>query len=330
MNRQEPTLSVLLPTDSLATVATVLSAFRAQDGGERLEIVIAAPESAGITGDEPELQGFCRVQVVHVDDVSRMPAARARAVRAATAPLLLFAESHAYPRPGYLQALLDAHRASWAVVGPAIGNANPDSLVSWSSLLMDYGPWIDYAERGPKDDVPGHNSVYKRSVLMGLDSRMDELMTADSIMHSELRRAGYELAMEPDAVVDHLNVSGFYWAMRERFQSGRAFGTVRARNWSSPRRLVYTFASPAIPFVRLRRALSDIRRTGRSRQLLPQLLPVLTTALLVSAAGEAVGYAFRKKGSLFLLYDMELHKTHYLGRTDRKLERHAEASVTWA
>ncbi len=219
-----------------------------------------------------------------------------RAVRAATAPLLLFAESHAYPRPGYVQALLKAHRERWVVVGPAIGNANPDSLVSWSSLFMDYGPWVDYAESGPMHDVPGHNSVYKRSILMALDSRMAELMTADSIMHGELRRAGYELAMEPEAVVDHLNVSGFYWALRERFQSGRAFGAVRARNWSPPRRLAYTLASPLIPFVRLRRMLSDIRRTGRSEQLLPQVLPVLTLSLFVSAAGEAVGYATPQEG----------------------------------
>lgn len=320
MTPLEPSLSILLVTDSLATVATVLSAFREQDGSEQLEVVIAAPRDAAITGDEPELDGFCRIQVVQVDDVSNMPAARVRAVRAATAPLLLFAESHAYPRPGYVRALLEAHRESWVVVGPAIGNANPESLVSWSSLFMDYGPWVDYAKRGPMHDVPGHNSAYKRSVLLGLDSRMAELMTADSILHSELRRAGHELALEPDAVVDHLNVSGFYWALRERFQSGRAFGTVRSRDWSPPRRLAYTLGSPLIPFVRLRRMLSDIRRAGRSRQLLPQLLPVLTVSLLVSAAGEMVGYALRRKGSLELLYDMELHKTWYLGRADRKLE----------
>ena len=275
----------------------MLAAFRAQEGGERLEIVIAAPESAAITGDEPELHGFCRVQVVPVDDVSSMPAARARAVRAATAPLLLFAESHAYPRPGYVQALLEAHRGAWVVVGPAIGNANPDSLVSWSSLFMDYGPWVDYAERGPKHDVPGHNSVYKRSILMALDSRMAELMTADSIMHGELRKAGYELAMEPDAVVDHLNVSGFYWAMRERFQSGRAFGAVRARHWSPPHRLAYTLASPLIP---VRPPPADALGHPANwalRQLLPQLLAGADSlALLVSAAGEAVGYATRRKG----------------------------------
>ena len=318
MSIEPPVLSLLLVTDSLATVRTVLAAFLAQAGADRLEIVIAAPTDAGVTGAEPELQGFAWVQVVNLDSVDNLPAARVRAVRAATAPLLLFAESHAYPRAGYLKALVQAHREPWAIVGPAIGNANPASLMSWTNLFMDYGPWVDYATRGPKHDVPGHNSVYKRSILIGLGPRLDELMTADTIMHGELRKAGHELAMEPAAVVDHLNVSDFYWALRERFQSGRAFATARSSHWSPLRRVAFTAASPLIPLVRLRRVLRDIRRTGRSRQLLPRLLPTLLLALSVSAAGEALGYALGRTGGCRLLYDMELHKTRYLGRSDRR------------
>jgi len=325
MDANAPVVSILLPTDSLATVRSVLAEFRTQAGSERVELVLTVPRGTAVAGDEPELEGFGSVQIVEVEQAWNVPAARARAIRAARAPLVVFAETHSYPRPGYLQALVTAHENPWAVVGPVITNANPQSLVSWACLLLDYGPWLDRAERGPHDDVPGHNAAYKRDVLTALGARLDELVAADNLMHAELRAAGHELAMEPDAVVEHLNVSRFSAAMRERFEAGRNFAAIRARQWPRSRGLAYALGSPLIPIVRLRRALAHIRRVARSSELLPQLLPVLSAALVVSAAGEALGYAFRTPGNDALLFDLEMHKMRYLRRSDQELWERRDA-----
>jgi hypothetical protein len=316
-----PAVSILLPTDSLATVRAVLAAFASQAGIEQAELVLAVPCASGVSGAEPELRCFCSVRVVEVDEAWNVPAARAAALRAAGAPVVVFAETHAYPRPGYLRALLAAHEQGWTVVGPAIANANPASLVSWALLYLDYGRWVEPVRPGAYDDVPGHNAAYKRAALLALGASLDGLMPADNLMHRELRARGHRLAMEPEAVVDHVNVSSFKPALRERFHAGRVFAMFRARDWPPYRRLAYTLGSPAIPLVRLSRTLSNMRRTGRSRQLLPRILPVLTAALLASAAGEAIGYTLRRPGDRRTLYNMELRKLDYLDARDRLAER---------
>ena len=312
-----PEVSVLLPTDSFETVEKILACLRAQPRAGRLEIVLVAPPSSGLEDGDARVHGFASVQVVEATDVTALPRARARALRAARAPLVLFAETHAYPNAEYLDRLIEAHAGPWPVVGPSIGNANPDSLMSWASLLMDYGQWVEHEGRGVIPDVPGHNSLYKRAALLELDD-LDELMTADTIMHAEFRARGQELFLEPAARVDHLNVSQLRWVLVERFESGRTFAGMRARGWSWPRRLAYALGSPLIPVVRFRRIRSHLRRC-RDAPSLGRLAPALVTALCVSAFGEFVGYLLGR-GKTHNLYDMELHKVRYVGRREREIE----------
>ena len=49
-------------------------------------------------------------------------------------------------------------------------NANPKSAISWANLLIEYGPWLDPAPAGKASHLPGHNSSYKRDVLLGYGS----------------------------------------------------------------------------------------------------------------------------------------------------------------
>jgi hypothetical protein len=314
-----PELSAILVTDSLETIRKTLAYFRAQEGSERLEIVIVAPRAAGVTADAPELEGFAQTRIVEVDDVSRPPLVRAEGVRAATAPLVLFAETHAYPRPGYVKALVRAHQAGpWAAVGPAMGNANPDSLLSWANLYLDYAPWVESKRRGVAEDVPGHNAVYKREALLAFGDDLPQQLRADHLMHGELRTRGHELYLEPDAKIDHTNVSHPWWTVVERFQSARNFAGLRARGWGWARRLAYVGGSPLIPVVRLTRVLRDVRRAGHT-DLLPRLLPVLLYCLVISAAGEVLGYAFGT-GRNPILYDIEVHRRRYTKASDQRFD----------
>jgi hypothetical protein len=312
-----PELSVLLPTDSFETVEKILACLRAQPRASRLEVVFVTPSGAGLEDGDARVHGFAGVRVIEVPDVASLPRARARALRAASAPLVLFAETHAYPNAEYLDRLVEAHAGPWPVVGPAIGNANPGSLMSWASLLMDYGRWVEAEQSGPIEDVPGHNSVYKRDLLLELDD-LDELMTADAIMHAELRARGHELYLEPAARVDHLNVSQLRWALVERFESGRTFAGMRSRSWGLAHRLAYALGSPLIPLVRFRRIRLYLRRCRDAPSML-RLGPALALALAVSAFGEFVGYVVGR-GKTDHLYDMELHKVRYVLRRERAVE----------
>jgi hypothetical protein len=312
---RSPQLSVIFVTDRLATIRKTLAHFRAQDGSERLEIVIAAPNDT-VAEEATELMGFGDVKVVRVDDISETPLARAAVVRAARAPLVVFAETHSYPRPGYVEALIRAHREDRrAVVGPSMANANGGSLVSWVGLFLDYGAWVANDRRGTAEDVPGLNSAYKREALIEFGDDLPAQLRASRLMHQELRTRGYELYLEPDAVCDHLNSSRLHWSIAEHFQSGRKFAGQRARRWRWGRRLLFAGGSPLIPVVRLRRILRDVRRSGHC-ELLPRMLPPLVLVLVASAIGELVGYVSGPGRSL-LLFRIELFKNRYTRPADR-------------
>ena len=315
MTTQTPEISIVLVTDRLETVRKTLAYFRAQEGHERMEIVLIAPARQEVDESAGELRGFGHVQIVEVDSVLKPPLVRAEGIRAASAPIVLFAETHAYPQPGYVKALVRAHQSGpWAAVGPAVGNANPETTLSWANLFLDYGPWIEATRAGVTEDVPGHNAAYKRDVLLAFGDRLPLELRADHLMHAKLRAQGKELYLEPQAKVDHTNVSHPWWTVVERFQSARNFAGLRRGGWSPSRRLVYVCGSPLIPLVRFRRIVRDIRRSGRD-ELLPRLIPALLFCLTVSAAGEFTGY-LRGPGRNPTLYDIEVHRLRYTVRSD--------------
>lgn len=310
-------MSVVIVTDVLPTIQKTLRHLREQTIADRLEIMIVAKRGADIDLDDQSLGGFAATRVVEVEEVSSLSWARAPGIEAATAPIVTLAESHCYPEAGWAEALLAAHAGPWAAVGPAVYNANPESAVSWVNLLIDYGPWLGPTEGGEIDDLPGHNSSYKRAVLLAYGRRLGLMLEAETIMHVDLRARGFRLYQEPKARVKHLNVTDRSSWLGERFQTGRRFAAARAHEWSLPRRAVYAGGSPLIPLVRLPRMMRHARRTGDPGRVLGGNLPLLAAALAASAAGELVGYATGSGDSMFALSRIEMHKELHVSERER-------------
>ncbi len=306
-----PELSVVLATDSYKTISKVVRKLSAQSASRSIELVIVAPSPEHADVQRRELAGFHGVKLVAARPFP-LASARAAGIRAAGAPLVAIGETHAYPEPGWAEALIEAHRGPWAAVGSAMVNANPDSLISWASLFLDYGPWVELAEGGPADYVPVHNTCFKRSVLLGYGGGLDELLLMEQFLIQDLKESGHRLYAESAARTAHLNISKPVAWLRERFYVGRSFASARAGPWGGPRRLAYAAASPLIPVVRFRRILPLLRDSRRTRGLVPRILPALLTALAVSAFGELCGYAFGAGRSALRCHEVEIHKARFV------------------
>jgi hypothetical protein len=304
-----PELSFIIVTDGFATVRNVVAHLDRQTVAARIELVLVTPSRAGLVGDDALTASLHSVTVVE-SPIDSLPHARAAGIRAAQAPVIVVGETHAYPHPAYAEALLAAHEAEWAVVGPAMYNANPGSLLGWAALFLDYGPWIECQQRGEMDDVPAHNGSYKRAVLLDLGAGLEEMLESDTVLNMYLRSRGQRLYLEPRARIYHLNVSRPWTWVRERLVAGRAFAASRAAGWPLQRRVAYAAGSPLIPAVRMARTLGYIRASGRV-DLLPKLLPALAVALTISALGEFLGYAAGVGGASRPLYEIELHRERY-------------------
>ena len=203
-------------------------------------------------------------------------AARAEGIRRARAPVVALAEDHSYPAPGWAQALIAAHREPWAAVGPVVANANPGSTMSWANHLVEYGPWIEPADPGPVDFLPGHNSAYKRALLLDYGPELEAMLEAECLLHQDLRTRGYQVYLEPRAKTYHLNYSKPFSWIPVHFHGSRLFAAARTRygRWGLRRRLVYASASVLIPLVRLRRIWAKVRPALRPGQFL-RLLPAV-------------------------------------------------------
>lgn len=314
-----PDMSVVVITpDRFATISKTIRHLAAQKVSGHLEVVLVAPSAKELQLDESAMENFLQHKVVEVGPVSSTARARAQGALAASASIVAFAEDHAFPAPGWAEAIIKRHGEGWAAVGPVMTNANPRSITSWANLLIEYAQWLDPTEGGEREHLPGHNGSYKRHLLLAYGERLEAMLDAESILHWDLRAQGHKLYLEPKARTFHQNFSRQTPSLTLRFNGGRLFASARARHWPSWRRAVFTCASPLIPVVRCLRITRELFRPGRPRHLLLRVLPALFVGLMFDGVGEMVGYAVGPGTAMAKLSDMEFHRERYLAAHDRR------------
>jgi hypothetical protein len=279
-------LSYVIPCGSWRHVDKVVACLLEQEECDRIELLLAGPVSL-----EDEIPAHVRAAFAAVTVIPAQPRdmheARAAGLLAASAPWVVIGETHCYPQPGWARALLSAiAEGRWDAIGPQIVNANPATGLSWANLALDYGPFLRPA-RGEALSLPGQNAALRTALLEPHRADLGDRMRMPYLFFQTLRESGAHLFVEPGARSAHLNVTDYRAWLGERFGAARIFATDRAASWPRWRRLAYTLGSPAIPVLRARRALRDLRRGGGPLRAVPMLL----VGLLVSGLGEAVGYA---------------------------------------
>jgi hypothetical protein len=312
-----PAMSVILPTiHDFSTIQRTVRAMRAQTIRDRIELVIVAP-SADIEIDPREISGFANVLIVAGGPVTSSNRARIHGIREATAPIVVMSEDHCFPEPDWAEALLGAHEDGRAVVGPVFRNANPVTLLSWMNFLLEYGEWHEQSSGGTRPEVAGHNSAYKRNLLLAYGSDLEQLFEVEGVVQRDLAARGHRLWVEPAARTNHLNFSRWGPALSLRFHASRVFAGFRRQGWSISRRLTYILGSPLIPVVRLIRIVRMLA-TSPHRSLLPRIVPTLIVGLVVSGVGELVGYVVGPGASTEYLATIEFDRLRFMSDGDRQ------------
>ncbi|MGQ0765244.1 MAG: glycosyltransferase [Gemmatimonadota bacterium] len=301
--------AVLLVPDEFATIAKTVEHISSQSRALETELLIVAMEPSTIWVPEGVSRSLHSVRVIQGAWGGGSGSARAAAVRAAAASIIVFAEDHCFPQQGWAEALISCHEtSSAAAVGPEVHNANPTNRVSWSDLLMGYGPWIAPQKSGPREHLPGHNTSYRRAALLALGDDLPSLMEAETVLQWRLRSAGHQLHLEANARVSHTNFDAMNTWLRVSFHAGRVFAATRVVSWPAVRRLVFFAASPLIPFVRLARHLKQARGAGWSRGRIFALAPTLLLGLVADGLGQALGLLLGPGASPATLVEWEFHR----------------------
>lgn len=304
-----PRLSVILiASGDPAHIQKTIRHLRAQTRASELELVLAAFEPCAMEISAREWHEFHSVQIVPCGPV-RPTVARVQAVARASAPVIAFAEDHSFPSPDWADVLLDALAGDAAAAAVEMRNPNPSS-VSRADMHLSFSPWIAPAVRGSMPSLPGHNTSYKREILKGYGAGLNAMLGSESVMHRDLSRRGCSLLLETRAYVSHLNISRWGPLCTHTFWGGRVHGASRAaqNKWRPLRRLVYALGAPLVPFVRFKRMLPDLLRTGALRSFDPAFLLALAAGLALHALGEAVGYLGGMGSALDKYAEVELHR----------------------
>jgi len=307
-----PALSVVLPMPrGYDAIRATVRSLEAQSSRDLLELVIVAPSARALDLGQSELTWCRHIRIVDSGTMTSLGAAYAAGVRGATAPVVALAEDHSYPAPEWAKALIERHGEPWGAVGPVVANANPGNAFGDAAYYMGYGRWAGGIPSGDIDDVPGHNSSYKRSILLDHGSELSALLEVETILHWRLRTEGYRLYLEPAARTNHHNPSTLMFLLKQSFHYGRLFAAARAREWPGRRRALYTAASVLIPVVRLWRVGPQVRRTIGAGGL-ARVLPALIIGLITSAFGEMIGYAWGPGGAKSRLFTLECARDRHV------------------
>lgn len=292
-NPGEPELSVVVVVGPLRERAgPCLRSLLDQGLGPRMELILVDFDSDGgpVDGDDDP----CVRRVV------APPGATFSSIRAdvllhrVSAPVVALIEEHVRVRPGWAEALLDAHRGPWAGVGSAVEPENPGVGRSDLHGLLSYGWFMAPQERREADLLPGHNASYKTAAVRRYGDELARLLVCDLVLQRRLHADGGRLLIEPASRIGHLNEASSRTLLRGMFLWNRCYGSLRAREegWSPLRRVAYLFGWPLVPLWGLLLMLRRHRRQPARRALLLRHLPALAVLLWSGAVGQCWGMLF--------------------------------------
>ncbi|MEW6144033.1 MAG: glycosyltransferase [Thermodesulfobacteriota bacterium] len=303
---------VLITPDTFATIRRTVDCLKSQTVNSKLELVIVAL-SAGEVGVSPEeLAVFHGFQVVKPGEITSYGQALAAGVRAASALVVAFSEDHVFPDPFWAEALIGSHKKGWAAVGPVIYIANPESPIAWADILMGYSPWMYPNAGGEMNHIPGHNSSYKRDILLEYGPELDRFLESESVLHWDLVSKGHKLYLEPAAKIYHLNFDFFSTFLSVNLQMGRMFAATRCQTWPKAKRILFALGSLLIPFVRFYRIARNYSGSLGLLKSKPQVYPILFAGLFVSALGEMAGYISGPGDSLQKTFEYHFHRDRHM------------------
>jgi len=280
---------VVIP-DSYDTVRSVMANLRAQSSARKVEIVFVVASDRKFTIEETELSCFHSCSIVEVDRIKSISFGFVAGIRHANASIVALTEDHSFPDEKWADTFITAHRQPYAVVGPGMKNGNPDTLLSWADFYQAYGEWTMPVETGEVRHLPGHNSSYKRDILLSFGPLLDVLTEAESVLHRHLREQGYRLLLNTGTCTTHINFNTWAQWIPARYHTGRQFAATWSHNWSRRRRLLFTAGSVAIPFIRTWRVSRRILRCS-STGFLIRVSPIIFIGFVFEGIGHMLGYA---------------------------------------
>jgi glycosyltransferase involved in cell wall biosynthesis len=283
-----PELSVVVPSvNGLANLQECLDALEIQRIDVALEVLVI--DRVGPALREAVLRRFPGVRVLDAAPGTSIPALRAMAFRAATAPAVAVIEDHVIVPRGWARSLCDAWRETPAVVGGSVANGATDRLVDRAAFLCEYSHCLPPLRSGPADWLTGNNVVYSRSLLQRYEAEVNAGKW-EHHLHDALRRDGVALVCRPEICVAHKKHYTVREYLAQRYLYARAYAGERVKGAPLVKRLAFGAAALALPPILLARTAGRVVTKRLPRADFVRALPLIALFVGSWSVGEVVGY----------------------------------------
>lgn len=328
MKHPGPKISVIIRTAQLSkSLAISLESLKRQSVSRDIELILLSSMSDNTTLQRQADNGFCRVEIVPIDDRLHEGEHKTEGISKATAPLIMFLEDHSYADSKCLENIIAIHNSrDCAAVGPLVLNANPGSATGWGCYLVFYGQWGYRQPDGRNTHLPANQSCYTRAILEANEQGLADKLRVESVFHWELIAHGHRLILADSALAYHLNTSRLPILLLEYFLNSRLFAASRFNRGAWLKRMIFTIGAPLIPFIRFGRIIKMYTPAQIPAKSILMSFPALWLCLSAGALGEAVGYSIGSGGAADLLHRLlmnpdKLVKAEDLDEVPRTLSR---------
>lgn len=291
-----PQLSVIIASyNAEKTIKACLESLENQTIGKNFEIIVV-DSSTDRTAMLIEKR-FPKIRLYRFAERKFCGDARNWGVSVATGEIIAFIDADCVASNDWVENVLTAHRSSHLVIGGAIANGNPDSIVGWAAYFCEFSRWMPNTPSALMADVAGANMSYKRKVFSDLGKFIERTYCSDTDFHWRLRKIGHRPKFATSILVFHHNIDTFLKFILHEFDHGKSFAQVRVsgKMFSKLRRLIYAIFFFLIP---LKLLLEIGLRNFKNRIYgihFVKSLPLLIPGLASWSLGECVGYMRWKK-----------------------------------
>ncbi len=277
-------VTVLIPSyNSAHTIRATLSSLLAQNFDQPYEIIVvdsSSDETPHIITTE-----FPTVRLTHLDRQTDPGTARNLGVVQAQGEIIACIDADCIAPPDWLGRMVDVQRAGHEVVGGAVENGNPESLVAWAGYLGEFREWLPVGQARLVNHVPTCNISYRRSIFVRFGGFPTKFYPQEDLLfHWRLSRHRVPIRFNPDIRVRHVHRSTWRAYNRHSRRIGRITARVLKLTCEegvflarSP--LLALLAAPVLPLVKWARTIGVFM----SQQ--PDVLREHTLALLPFLVG---------------------------------------------
>jgi hypothetical protein len=226
---------------------------------------------------------------IRVPDTATLPRLLGTALEHARGEIIAITDTRCEPDDGWAASLIHAHESPYPVIGGAVEPGALRGLVEWAAYLTEYGQFMLPLTEGIAAELPGNNISMKRWALeRGREFAHGEFWK--TYWCRQLQADGLQLYMAPQLIVRYRCAYDLWPFLVRRFQQGRCFAGMRARQLRALKRVVYFAGAPALPVLFLARTVRAVLPKRRRIGKLALAMPMISLAMLSWAVGEFIGY----------------------------------------